>query len=137
MPIKTTAIAHIRLTVTDIERSRRFYEDVFGWPITLELPNDADDATREQLWFLFGGVVYKAGDSGVGLRPAATDMFDEDRTGLDHLAFRMASKSELDDAACHLDALGIVHEPVKDIGMMYILEFRDPDNIALELTAPK
>ena len=37
----------------------------------------------------------------------------------------------------HLDALGIAHEPIKDIGVMYILEFRDPDNIALELIAPK
>jgi glyoxylase I family protein len=31
----------------------------------------------------------------------------------------------------------IAHEPIKDIGPAYILEFRDPDNIALELTAPK
>lgn len=137
MPINTTSIAHIRLTVSDIERSRRFYESVFGWPITLELPEGADDATREQLWFLFGGVIYKAGDTGVGLRPGATDAFDEDRTGLDHLAFRLASKSELDEAAQHLDDLGIAHDPIKDIGIMYILEFRDPDNIALELTAPK
>ncbi|MDT5107409.1 MAG: hypothetical protein QOI25_4922, partial [Mycobacterium sp.] len=29
------------------------------------------------------------------------------------------------------------HEPIKDIGRSYILEFRDPDFIALELTAPK
>jgi glyoxylase I family protein len=137
MPINTTSIAHIRLTVSDIERSRQFYESVFGWPITLELPEDADDATREQLWFLFGGVIYKAGDTGIGLRPGSTDTFDEDRTGLDHLAFRVASKAELYDAAAHLDDLGIAHHPVKDIGMMYILEFRDPDNIALELTAPK
>ena len=137
MPINTTSIAHIRLTVSDIERSRAFYESVFGWPITLEVPEDADDATREQLWFLFGGVIYKAGDTGIGLRPGSSDTFDEDRTGLDHLAFRLASKSELDDAASHLDDLGIAHHPIKDIGIMYILEFRDPDNIALELTAPK
>lgn len=137
MAINTTSVAHIRLTVTDIERSRQFYESVFGWPITLEVPDDADDATREQLWFLFGGVIYKAGDTGIGLRPGATDSFDEDRTGLDHLALRVASKSELHDAAQHLDELGIAHEGVKDIGIMYILEFRDPDNIALELTAPK
>ena len=63
-------------------------------------------------------------------------MFDEDRTGLDHLAFRVAGEAELDAAAEHLDGLGIEHEPIKDIGMMYILEFRDPDNIALELVAP-
>jgi len=137
MAINTTSIAHIRLTVTDIERSRQFYESVFGWPINLEVPDDADDATREALAFLFGGVIYHVGDSRVALRPVATDTFDEDRTGLDHLAFPVGSKSELDAAASHLDDLGIAHEPIKDIGVMYILEFRDPDNIALELTAPK
>ena len=137
MAINNTSIAHIRLTVTDITRSREFYESVFGWPINLEIPKDADDATRERLAFLFGGVIYNVGDSRVALRPAADDRFDEDRTGLDHLAFRVASKSELDDAAEHLDSLGVTHEPIKDIGVMYILEFRDPDNIALELIAPK
>lgn len=137
MPITTTSIAHIRLTVTDIERSRQFYESVFGWPINLEMPADADAATRERLWFLFGGVIYNVGDARVALRPAATDRFDENRVGLDHLAFRVGSKAEIDSAAKHLDDLGIAHEPVKDIGVMYILEFRDPDNIALELTAPK
>ena len=39
--------------------------------------------------------------------------------------------------AAHLDEIGVNHEAVKDIGPSYILEFRDPDNIALELTAPK
>jgi glyoxylase I family protein len=137
MAITTTSIAHVRLTVTDIARSRQFYESVFGWRVALEMPEDADDATRERLGFLFGGVIYQIGDSLVGLRPVATDRFDEDRAGLDHVAFRVASKDELDAAASHLDELGIAHEPVKDIGVGYILEFRDPDNIALELSAPK
>ena len=137
MAITNTTIAHIRLTVTDITRSREFYESVFNWPVNLEMPEDADDATRDRLAFLFGGVIYNVGDSRVALRPVADDRFDEDRTGLDHLAFRLASKSELDDAAAHLDSLGVAHEPIKDIGVMYILEFRDPDNIALELVAPK
>jgi glyoxylase I family protein len=137
MAITTTSIAHVRLTVTDIARSRKFYEDVFGWPVAFEVPDDADDATREALGFLFGGVIYQIGDSLVGLRPVATDRFDENRAGLDHLAFRVASRAELDDAAKHLDGLGIAHEPAKDIGPGYILEFRDPDNIALELSAPK
>lgn len=135
--ITTTSIAHLRLTVTDIERSRRFYESVFGWPVLLEVPDNAGAATRDQLGFLFGGVIYDLGGALIGLRPVANDRFDEDRVGLDHLAFRAASKDELDAAAEHLDDLGIAHEPVKDIGPSYILEFRDPDNIALELTAPK
>jgi glyoxylase I family protein len=137
MAITTSSIAHVRLTVTDIERSRQFYESVFGWPVLIEVPENADSATQEALSFLFGGVVYDLGGTLIGLRPVAADTFHEDRCGLDHIAFRVASRAELDDAAAHLDDLGVQHEPVKDIGPSYILEFRDPDNIALELTAPK
>jgi glyoxylase I family protein len=137
MAINTNSIGHVRLTVTDIERSRQFYESVFGWPVLIESPESADAATRTALAFLFGGVIYDLGGTLIGLRPVAADKFHEDRCGLDHLAFRVGSKAELDDAAAHLDDLGIEHEPVKDIGPSYILEFRDPDNIALELTAPK
>jgi glyoxylase I family protein len=137
MPINTSSIAHVRLTVTDIGRSRKFYDDVFGWPIAMAVPDDADDATREQLSFLFGGCIYNIGHCLIGLRPVGDDSFDEDRVGLDHLAFKVGSRDELDSAAAHLDELGVAHQAVKDIGIAYILEFRDPDNIALELTAPK
>ncbi|HEX7321397.1 MAG TPA: VOC family protein [Mycobacterium sp.] len=122
MTITPTSISHVRLTVTDLARSRGFYESVFGWPVAMELPD---------------GVLYGVGGSLVGLRPAANDTFDENRVGLDHLALNVVSRSELDAAAAHLDSLGVHHEPVKDIGVIYILEFRDPDNIALELCAPK
>jgi glyoxylase I family protein len=137
MGITANSIAHVRLTVSDIERSRQFYESVFGWPVLIEIPDNADAATREQLAFLFGGVIYDMGGALIALRPVASDRFHEDRCGLDHIAFRAVNKAELDSAAMHLDGLGIDHEPVKDIGPSYILEFRDPDNIALELTAPK
>lgn len=137
MGFTSSSIAHVRLTVTDIERSRQFYESVFGWPVLLEVPDNADEATRKQLSFLFGGVIYDLGGTLLGLRPVATDRFHEDRAGLDHIAFRVGSKDELDSAAAHLDELSVAHEPVKDIGPSYILQFRDPDNIALELTAPK
>jgi len=135
--LASNSIAHVRLTVTDIERSRQFYESVFGWPVLIEVPENADEATRNQLSFLYGGVIYDLGGTLLGLRPVANDRFNEDRTGLDHIAFRLGSKDELDSAAIHLEGLGVSHEPVKDIGPSYILEFRDPDNIALELTAPK
>lgn len=137
MAINTTSVAHVRLTVTDIERSRQFYEAVFGWAVLFELPEGADEATRESLNFLHGGVIYDLGGALLGLRPVADDRFDENRVGLDHLAFRLGSMREIEPAATHLDALGIEHESIKDIGPAYILEFRDPDNIALELTAPK
>ena len=136
MPIPTRSFHHVRLTVTDIDRSRAFYDDVFGLPVAMEMPADADDATREQLAFLYGGVVYALGDSLFGLRPVGGDHFDEDRTGLDHLSFAVDSRADLDAAAATLDERGITHGGVKDIGVGAILEFRDPDGIALELFAP-
>lgn len=137
MSIKPTSVAHIRLTVTEIERSRCFYESVFGWPVLLEVPEGADEDTRARMGFLFGGVIYDMGHGLLGLRPVAADRFDENRTGLDHLAFQLDSVTDLEAAAAHLDQLGIERGPVKDIGPAFILEFRDPDNIALELSAPK
>lgn len=82
-------------------------------------------------------MLYRAGELLIGLRPVATDRFDEDRVGLDHLCLKVGSRAELDSAAALLDELGYAHEPVKEIGHGVILEFRDPDNIALELIAPK
>lgn len=138
MPI-TTAYSHVRLTVTDIGRSRAFYERVFGMPVALEVPEDADEATRERLSFLFGGVIYQVGTALFGLRPAApaSDRFDENRVGLDHLSFLVDGLSDLESFAQALEGMGVAHAGVKDIGAAHILEFRDPDNIALELYAWK
>ncbi|MFI6044141.1 VOC family protein [Nocardia sp. NPDC051321] len=137
MSITAESIAHLRLTVCDIDRSRAFYEKVFGWPVALEIPADADDETRQRLGFLYGGVIYRMQHGMIGLRPVGTDRFDENRVGLDHLAFSLGSLAELEAAAAHLDECGVVHEDIKDIGVSYILEFRDPDNIALELVVRK
>jgi len=138
MPISAKAYAHVRLTVTDIARSRAFYDDIFDFTVAYEVPADADAATREALGFLFGGVIYHVGDGLFGLRPVApgSDRFDEDRVGLDHISFALPSRAAVDAAAAVLDDLGIAHGGVKDIGGACILEFRDPDNIALELFAP-
>jgi glyoxylase I family protein len=139
MPIQTTSYAHVRLTVTDIGRSRAFYDEVFGLPVALEVAEGADEATRQRLSFLFGGVIYQVGDCLFGLRPAAPagDRFDENRVGLDHVSFVVGSRGELEDTGRVLDGLGVAHAEIKDVGPGFILEFRDPDNIALELYAPK
>ena len=101
------------------------------------VPDNADEATREQFAFLCGGVTHQLGGTLLGLRPVASDAFDENRAGPDHVASTVASKQVLDDAVTQLDDRGIAHAGVKDIGFGHILEFRDPDNTALELIAPK
>ncbi|MEO7262793.1 MAG: VOC family protein [Jatrophihabitantaceae bacterium] len=139
MPIPTTVYAHVRLTVTDIARSRAFYDEVFGLPVVFEVPEGADEATRAQLAFLEGGVIYSVGDNHFGLRPAAPpgDRFDENRVGLDHVSFRVGARADLENTVGVLEGLGVSHAGIKDLGPVYILEFRDPDNIALELAAAK
>jgi glyoxylase I family protein len=125
--IPSTGYAHIRLTVTDIVRSRTFYDAIFGFPVAYELPPEADEATREAMSFLFGGVIYAFGGCLLGLRPVAP---------ADHVSFSVPGRSDLEAAAAALDAIGAPHSGVKDIGAALLLEFRDPDNIALELFAP-
>ncbi|KQQ20610.1 glyoxalase [Rathayibacter sp. Leaf299] len=138
MPIPAVDYAHIRLTVRDIAVSRAFYDSVFGFDIAFEAPPaDAPAEVQEQLAFLFGGVIYSFPGGLLGLRPvaAAGDRFNEDRVGLDHLSFTVAGADELRASVAVLDELGIAHEPVKDTGPLSILEFRDPDGIALEISA--
>ena len=138
MSIPVTGFSHVRLTVTDLARSRAFYDALFGWDVAYEVPADADDATREQLGFLYGGIIYAFPGGLFGLRPVApgTDAFSEDRVGLDHLSFAVASVDDLHAAVAVLDGIGAPHGEVKDLGTLSILEFRDPDGVALELAAP-
>ncbi len=131
MSITPTGYAHVRLTVTDIVRSTHFYDQVFGLPIAV------DGRGGDPAW-AFGGVVYQIDETTMlGLRPVGADSFDADRTGLDHLSLWVGSRAALEAAAAHLDSIGVAHEGVKDIGISYILEFRDPDGVALELSAPR
>ncbi|MET0196390.1 MULTISPECIES: VOC family protein [Nocardiaceae] len=139
MPIAATDFHHVRLTVSDIDVSRKFYDDVFGFDVAFEYDPNADEETKKSLWFLFGGVIYQFPGGLFGLRPVAPDddNFDADRAGLDHLSFGVDSRQALQDAVDTLDRLGIAHEGIKSGGPgLAILEFRDPDNIALEVSGP-
>ena len=56
-------------------------------------------------------------------------------TGLDHLGFTANSRAELVEWESKLDALGVVYTPIRDMEFGHHLNFRDPDNIALEISA--
>ena len=91
-----------------------------------------------------GGVLLMNGSTLFGLCPAdesysaSGDRFDEHRTGLDHLSFNVPSRSDLKTAARLLDERGVSHGDIVDLPAfgIYVLGFRDPDDIQLELTAP-
>jgi hypothetical protein len=76
----------------------------------------------------------------MGLRPVAPvgDAFSEGRVGLDHLSFDVPHHDDLERAVALFDEHAVPHGPITALPAfgIYVLPFRDPDNIALELTAP-
>ena len=69
--IATGDIHHLRLTVTDLERSRSFYTSLLGFSVAVESPEPIDPATTAMAELLFGGVVMIRGNLLLGLRPVA------------------------------------------------------------------
>jgi glyoxylase I family protein len=123
------AIAHVAVTVTDLDASEAWYTKVLGVAPVL------DEDTGP-----FRHIVYPVGTTLLGLHGfpdmASTEPFNERRVGLDHIAFGVATRDELVEWAQRLDQLGITHGGIVDAGYGSGLSFRDPDNIALELFAP-
>ena len=138
--IPTGEIHHLRLTVTDLERSRQFYTGLLGFQVAVESPPSDDPSAAETFKVLFGGVVMIRGNLLLGLRPmaAAGDHFNPDRVGLDHLSFNVASRDDLEHAMRLFDERGVAHGQITRLASFGIdvLSFEDPDGVQLELTAP-
>ena len=125
------ALAHIAVTVTDLDRSTRWYTALFGSEPVL----DEDETTgnfHHTAYLIGGGQLF-----GLHTHPAGVGgAFDEHRTGLDHVGFACADRAELETWAARLDELGIKHGGIYDAPYGSGVSFRDPDNIALEFFAP-
>jgi glyoxylase I family protein len=122
------AITHVALTVTDLDRSVPWYQRLFGSDPVL----DEDTGPFRHVVFLLGSTL-------VGLHQfpdPAGGTFDERAPGLDHLAFGVRDRSELEGWATRLEELGIAHGGIVDAHYGSGLSFRDPDGLALELFAP-
>ncbi len=133
-----TAIHHVRLTVTDIHRSKAFYQTLLGDETAFDFSDKVDEpGVREDPAQLYGGTGFTIGDQLLGLRPvaAAGDRFDSTRVGLDHISLLVGSEAELSAAAQRLDEAGIVHGEVEHLEAtgMVILSIQDPDDINIEL----
>jgi glyoxylase I family protein len=129
--IDARAIHHITLTVSDVKRSQAFYEELLGFRKV------ADFGSRAVM--VQGGITLVLGPPPDPSQATPGDRFSPNRVGLDHLSFAVVSRTELERAKQLLAEHGVEHKDIKDLGEgfgIYVLAFRDPDNIALELTAP-
>jgi glyoxylase I family protein len=141
MPTTTLpTIHHVALTVTDLDQSIRWYEQLFGITYKMDTPHQggigkvlADDA-----WQLV--VVLHRHDANQG------EPFAETRTGLDHIGLVVSTRADLEAWQTRLREHGVIagsaadlpltHSPIADEPYGSVLVFRDPDNIQLELFAP-
>ena len=93
--IELGGINHLRVTVTDIKRSREFNVGLLGFTVAAEAPETHDPKSDPSYPVLWGGIVMAKGNYLLGLRPVAAkgDSFDENRVGLDHLSFGLQSRA--------------------------------------------
>ena len=115
------AFSHISLTVTDPERSATFYNQVLG---------------TETMFTSEGMIVVARPGVMIALRthPEATDeAFDPARIGLDHIAFQVPSRGELETWHANLAAGGVTCSEIETSPFGLHLNLKDPDNIAIEL----
>ncbi|HEX3607392.1 MAG TPA: VOC family protein [Candidatus Dormibacteraeota bacterium] len=134
---------HIRLSVTDVERSREFYCGVLGFEVAMDAPPPPEDPYhRLTMENLQGGIVLINAGVLIGLRPVdaarSGDRFDPFRVGLDHLSFGVPARADLDRALSRFTDTGTDHGEITELPMfgIAVLPFRDPDGIQLELTSP-
>jgi glyoxylase I family protein len=128
--MQTTGLNHVVLTVSNTERSRAFYGDLLGFPITV-MEKDPD----QSFLFTCGGVQFYFFPSH---QPSPNDRFSEFRIGLDHLSFSAPSMEDLQEFADKLIAAGVDTKGVEQFGPTgnWYVAFRDPDNIQLEYWLP-
>lgn len=121
-------INHVSLAVSDVAASASWYEKVFAARRLFEDKNDQYQMAIMMIAGVIVGLQRKAADAG--------DRFSEFRTGLDHAGFGVATRAEVDAWKEHLDTLGVQNSGVIQDAFGNHLNFRDPDNIALEIFAP-
>ncbi|HEY5011634.1 MAG TPA: VOC family protein [Acidimicrobiia bacterium] len=113
---------HIKIPVSDLVRSRAWYERVFDLDPLMEFRDDEDGVVR--------GVSYRSkGDLTLALRENAAAA--NGIAGFDPFAIMLRDRSDIEHWVRRLDELAVSHSAVIEAPIGYIMTFDDPDGLQL------
>jgi glyoxylase I family protein len=120
-------IAHVTLTVSDVAKTRKFYERLFDTNFSMD--NEWSFSLSKvgiPCWFTQWN------------KHSPDDKFFEGRIGLDHVAFRLNSLFDLEKIVEKLNEMAISNAGLQRFSEKYpYVAFRDPDNIQTEFFIPE
>ncbi len=137
IPIR--ALHHFAWRCRDCEETRHFYEDLLGLPLVHVITNDHVPSTGEycpyvHIFFQLRDGSYIAffdlGDDAAALPSPNTPAW------VNHLALRVDSVADLEQAKARLERAGVEVVGVTDHHIIKSIYFFDPNGIRLELTTP-
>ena len=126
-----SALHHVDLVVSSIERSLPFYRDLLA-PLGFHRIGEVEGERGETIWYISGA------DCSIGLRESQSEgPFDRYRVGLHHLALEAGSRAVVNERAEWLRAQGAEIESGPEeysyVPGYYAVFFYDPDGIKLEI----
>ena len=126
-PVRVKKLGHVVFTVSDVERTTRFWTEILGFKVS--------DRNERGMVFLRCGADHHT----VALAPASEKGTPnrKGQVGFDHCAFEVGSVAELFRIRDFLRAKGvpIVFEGRRGPGCNPGVEFLDPDGFVIELYA--
>ncbi|UXX96631.1 VOC family protein [Streptomyces sp. AD2-2] len=117
-------IHHIKLPVTDLERSTEWYTTVLGARRLTRLDHRRPDGTLFAVILDIPGI---AGRVELRLDPATAKSV----SGYDFLTLAVADRSTMDSWVTRLDSLGVHHSPLIVALVGWLLVVPDPDDLRL------
>ena len=125
MGFRVKRVGHLVLRVKDVERSRRFFEDVLGFPVV----------AQNERGMVFFSTDVDDNHHMLALMPAqeGAAMPTPDHVGMQHVSFELGSFAELQDAYRVFKENGVAIDHTIFHGVTKSVYFYDPDGNRLEV----